>query len=200
MSSIVTLGRSTPVRQAPVEYRDAAALYARGFGAGGDVVWLGDPVNCWQVRITLSPGDPRLRKQDGEEIYETVELQEFVHPDPTHVSYPRHNPKLLDSLRRHHATNRLLPGFVAFELDDIGVSGLVEMLERGSLLSGRGEQQSLEGALHHIRGREHIRRDQAKAESRQYARDLSVATRRRILKIPFIPVGIELRRNTTSEV
>ena len=129
-----------PARIAPNEFRDAAALYARGFGATGDVVWVGDPINCWQVRLSLSPGDPRLRGRD-DEVYETVELQEFVHPDPGHASYPKDSRKL-QHLRRHPRTNHLLPGYVAFELDELGVSGLTEMLERGSLLSGRGDYKS----------------------------------------------------------
>ena len=181
-----------PARIAPNEFRDAAALYARGFGATGDVVWVGDPINCWQVRLSLSPGDPRLRGRDGE-VYETVELQEFVHPDAGHASYPKDSRKL-QHLRRHPRTNHLLPGYVAFELDELGVSGLTEMLERGSLLSGRGDYQSSEEAMIALLARERDRRDRTRRQNRGQARDVANATRRRILKIPFVPVGIEFRR------
>ena len=192
MTILTTAGRRQPTRIAPNEFRDAVELYARQFGGHGDVVWVGDPINCWQVRLTLSPGDPRLRGMEGE-VFETVELQEFVHPDSAHPAFPATNRGLLKHLRRD-TRGRLLPSFVAMELDDLGVSGLVEILERGSVFSGRGEFKSAEDAMQAVLRRERDRRERMRLQNRQQARDVAVATRRRILKIPFIPVGIELRR------
>ena len=74
------------------------------------------------------------------------------------------------------------------------MSGLTEMLERGSLLSGRGDYQSSEEAMIALLARERDRRDRARRQNRGQARDVAIATRRRILKIPFVPVGIEFRR------
>jgi len=42
-------------RRAPTEFRDEAELFARQYSGHGDVVWVGAPVNCWQVRLTLAP-------------------------------------------------------------------------------------------------------------------------------------------------
>ena len=185
--------RGSDRRLAPVEYRDAVALYARQHGGGGDIIWMGAPVNCWRVQLTLKPDDPRLKGKD-DEVYETVDLQQYVHPDPTHPAYPRSDPKLLDKLRRHPRNNRLMPGYVAFELDELGVSGVTEMLERGSLFSGRGEFQSAEEAMRVIMDR----RRGVLAENRQRQRDetgaLARDVRRRVLKIPFLPVGISFQK------
>ena len=197
MSRILTLGRQ-PSRTAPAEYRDAVALYARNIGAGGDIVWVDDPVNCWQVRLTLDPSDPRCRLRDGQN-YEATELQQFVHPDSAHPCYPRHDPRLLDKLRRHPRSNRPLPGYVAYELGDLGVSGVLEILERGSLLTGRGEFGSAEEAMNAVLARQSASQERARAEKRQRARDVAVATRRRIFKIPFLPVEIDLGRRTAKE-
>lgn len=194
MSRIVTRERQ-PSRVAPVEYRDAVALYAREIGASGDIVWVDAPVNCWQVRLSLNPNDPRCRRMKGEAV-ETVELQRWVHPDPAHPSYPKDDPRLLERLRRHPRTNLRMPGYVAFELTDLGVSGVVEILQRGSLLTGRGEFNSLEEVLEVVDRRERDKRDREREAHRQGARDLAAATRRKVLKIPFLPVGIEFGRRT----
>lgn len=185
-------------RVAPVEYRDAVALYAREIGASGDIVWVDAPVNCWQVRLSLKPDDPRCRRMDGENV-EAVELQKFVHPDPAHPAYPRGDVKLLEKLRRHPRTNRLMPGYVALRLGDLGVSGVVEILQRGSLLTGRGEFDSMEEVLAHVHGRNRERLAKSREAHREAARNLAATTRRRVLKIPFLPVGIEFGRTLPKE-
>ncbi len=131
---------------------------------------------------------------DNENIYETVLLHRYVHPDSGHPSYPRDEPSLVDRCRRDPRNNRRLPTNVPFELEELGVSGMVEILEKGSLLSGRGEYRSAEAAMHDHLDQERSLRARTKSAAKQRARDTAVATRRRILKIPFIPVGIEFGR------
>ncbi len=120
----VRVRRHDTSRVAPYEFRDTAELFARRYGGHGDIVWVAAPVNCWQVRFTLKPGDPRLRHPDDGTHYEAVLLHEFVDParEPTH-------PKL-DQLPRD-SRNRYKPAFVAIELDELGTSGLQEILEKG---------------------------------------------------------------------
>ena len=63
----VRVRRHDQSRVAPYEFRDAAELFARQYGGHGDIVWVAAPVNCWQVRFTLKPGDPRLRHPDEQQ-------------------------------------------------------------------------------------------------------------------------------------
>ena len=189
MSRILTLGQQTD-RVAPVEFRDAVELYARTIGCHGDIVWV-DRANCWQVRLELAANDPRRR---GEDSFETFELQQFVHPDPTNESYPRHDTSLLNKLPRHPSNNRLMPAYVAYELADLGTSGVVELLQRTSVMTGRGEHQNAQDAMRAVTERQSATLAAARRDSRQHARDVAIATRRRVLKIPFLPVGIEFDR------
>ena len=186
MTRILTLGRQ-PSRVAPVEFRDAVELFARSIGCHGDLVWV-DHANCWQVRLSLGENDPRRR--DGSE-WETHELQQFVHPDPNNPAYPRHDRSLLDKLPRHPSSNRLMPAYVAYELGDLGVGGLTEWLQRTSLVTGRGEIKSPMQALQKTVGDQRASLERARKDAKQLARDKAIATRRRVLKIPFLPVGIE---------
>ena len=184
---LFTLGRQAS-RIAPVEIRDAVGEYARTVGCpGGDVVWR-DALSCWEVRLELPGNDPRHAK----ERHESVLLHEWISPDPRHPGYPSHDLKLLEKLRRHPRTNQRLPGYVALELDDLGVGGIREILEKGSLFSGRGEYKDMEHAMRAVAKRERARRASQFHDKRQRARDVATATRRRILKIPFLPVGIDL--------
>ena len=182
MSKLITLEHQ-PAQFAPVEFRDAVALYAREIGCeSGDVVWVDHPVNCWQVRLKMPAHDPR--------DYETLELQKWVHPDPDHRAY---DGRLKHRLRRHPRTNHLLPGYVAFDLGELGVEGVLAWLRRTSL-SGSGEFKSMEHAMHVQREDHRARQETRRKDAKQLARDKARATRRQILKIPFLRVGIELGR------
>ena len=182
MSKLLTLEHQ-PAQHAPVEYRDAVALYARGIGCeSGDVVWVDHPVNCWQVRLKLPAWDPRE--------YETLELQKWVHPDPDHRAYDH---ALVDRLPRHPRRNHRVPAYVAFDLDELGVEGVLEWLRRTSL-AGSGEFRSMEHAMRVNREDHRARQETRRKDAKQLAQDKARATRRRIAKIPFLRVGIELGR------
>ena len=182
----VRVRRHDTSRVAPYEFRDTAELFARQYGGHGDIVWVAAPVNCWQVRFTLKPGDPRLRNPDDGTHFEAVLLHEFVDParEPTH-------PKL-DQLPRD-SRNRYKPAFVAIELDDLGTSGLQEILEKGSLLSGRGEFISSEQAAKAVLDRHRNHRERTRQQLRDAARHRALADRRSLLDIPTVPVGIDLQ-------
>ena len=182
----VRVRRHDQSRVAPYEFRYAAELFARQYGGHGDIVWVAAPVNCWQVRFTLKPGDPRLRHPDEGTHFETVLLHEFVDPErePTH-------PKL-DQLPRDNK-NRYKPAFVRIELDDLGTSGLQEILEKGSLLSGRGEFTSSEQAAKAVLDRHRNHRERTRQELRDAARYRALDDRSKFLDIPQVPVGIDLQ-------
>ena len=180
---IITLGRHSE-RIAPVEFRDVAAMHARENGCpSGDVVWRAWPYNCWQVRLELPGDDPRRRTRSIE--YETVELQEWVHPDPDNAGYPD-NPRQLDKLPRDRL-GRKKPAYVSMELEDLGIEGLKFILQKGSL-GGRGEFKSMGDAMK-ARNDAHQRiRAKNRAAQKQLAVDYAKAARRQICEIPYLGV------------
>ena len=182
----LVVNRHDMKRRAPTEFRDEAELFARQYSGHGDVVWVGAPVNCWQVRLTLAPNDPRLRHPDDGTHFESAELHEWVDPsrEPSH-------PKL-DKLPRNARTNAVTPGYIPLELDEIGVSGLRKLLEKGSLMSGRGEYESSEAATKAVVSQHRMLRETTEADQRDNARQRMKYGRRRALGIPMIPVGIDL--------
>ena len=171
-------------RTAPSEFRDAVETWARQFGGHGDVVWCPDPINAWAVRLSLKPGDPRLKHPDESTHLEQVILHEWVDPRKPHP--------LRGKCRRRNAKNQLVPQYVALELDDLGIQGLLEILDKGSVLTGRGEFKNAQEALAVVRDRNHRTNAQRQADARELALDITRSTRRRRLKIPFLPVAIDL--------
>ena len=174
-------------RVAPAAYRDAAELFARQHGVHGDVEWVPDPANFWQVKFTLKSNDPRER---GTEKHETVQLHRYVR-DPYGKGV---STKDQQRLRRHPRSNKILPGYISYELDEIGVEGMIQILERGSLLSGRGRFTSSEHAVDVSRKKHNAASDRRRTSLMQQAGYKARDLRRSILKIPFMRVGIDLKK------
>lgn len=119
---ILDVGRSAHPR-VPVEIADAVELWARQFGRHATIAWVPTSPPTPQVRISLKASDPMRQMADlfqGEEPAETVELVKW------------------DEKRGCYAP---------VSLDDLGVTGVLEILERGNTWSGRGEFSSHEEAL-----------------------------------------------------
>lgn len=162
-------------RIAPVEYRDAVELYAREFGRHADIVWIPE-IRTWQVRFTLMPDDP-LGGLEGEERFETVEL---VRP----------------GTRPHPRTGQPMPYMAPIELEELGVSGLLEYLRKGNTWSGRGEYRSQAEAERKIEEANRERSERRAREARQTAIDRAQEERRLITGQPQVPVGIDLTQTT----
>lgn len=176
-------------RRAPVEYSDAVEKWARAHGGHAKLKWLEHPMNCWAVILSYRVGDPRqMTDSDGEPV--------LLHEYWTAEQWQKRRP---DRVRRHRVTNVVLPGNYAFDLDELGVEGILQRLDRGNILSGRGEFSSVQDAADssrrkHENAMEKMRSD--KVENAGYrARD----KRRSLLKIPFLPVGIDINRKEQSE-
>jgi len=184
-------------RRAPVEYRDAVEAWARGHGGHGDIVWVPAPANVWQVRLSLKAGDPRLQFGEG---FETVELHDWWSAEQWLKNKPDLAKRRAASrvARPGKRSHRITPGYYAFELDELGIEGILSRLSRGNLLSGRGEFKSAEEAGDIQRQKHRAAKEKRRLDEREDARHRSLDIRRSLLKIPFLPVGIEFTKGTTT--
>lgn len=167
-------------RRAPVEIRDGVELWARKHGRTADVVWYDAPMNCWAVKLGFRPGDPRLREGLKAEPV-------FLHEWKSAAWWAKNDPR---RARRHYRSNQIMPGYRALDLDELGLGGIIQFLDRGDLLSGRGEFSSAEAAgrakVEEFRTDKHRRRRAARDDAEYRAK----YDRRKFLKLPLIPVGI----------
>lgn len=177
------IGRLGDVRSRPVpnEYSEAVEQWAREHGGHATLKWLPTPMNCWAIILSFKVGDPR---QGGPEDGEPVLLHEYW----TAKQWQQRAPK---KVRRHWKTNAVMAGNYAFELDELGVEGIIRWLDRGNVLSGRGQFKSVEHAGKVSNDNHEAAQAKARAEARDNAGQRFKDGRRQALKIPFLPVRIE---------
>lgn len=166
-------------RRAPVEYADAVEKYFRRSDRHGRLYWV-PAIRTWVIKVTLRPDDPRMGAwREGrltEEPFEQIELAEYKE----------------DAVRL--SDGRVIPGYVGYDLEELGVSGLVNMLEEADVQSGRGRFNSLSEAVAFQRQAQKDAHERARKAQRDAAVDRSLDRRRSVLKIPFLGVGIDLKR------
>ena len=172
MGLIATVGGARQQRRAPLEFQDAVELHFRKTGRHATVVWIPEPVCQWQVRITLRPDDPALRAYQAgeveEEPVETVEITYF---------------------------NEDVGLYVGYELDELGVSGLVEMLEKGDMWSGQGRFGSIQEAMTYQVQTQRSQRERLKQAMRDEALAVGRDVQKRVLNEPVLPVGISFNES-----
>jgi hypothetical protein len=168
-----------------VEYSDAIETWARGHGGHAKIKYMVDPMNCWAVILSYRVGDPRQAgPDDGEAV--------LLHDWRTAEWWNKHHP---DRAKRHPRNNAIMPCGYAYELDELGVSGIIARLDKGNILSGSALNPEQQGRaqVEKFRDAKHKRRLDARGDADHRAKD----RRRSLLKIPFLPVGVEF--NTTKE-
>lgn len=173
---------STRDRQAvPYEISDAVELWARQWGRHGTITF-NHALRCPVIEFTLRPDDPRMKAfQEGRLKHEPKECI------PLH--YQRTEP---DGTKSVH--------YFALNLEDLGVSGVLELLNRGNCWSGTGEYKSFKEAAqvmgeHNDRLKKQIK-DALVVEGRMRARDM----RRQVLDLPLVsvPDNIGAKANASS--
>ena len=168
MGMIATVGGSGR-RTAPYEFQDAVELHFRKSGRHARIVWIPEPVCQWQIRISLMPDDPVLAAwKAGELEEEPVETVEVTYYDEKVGLY------------------------VGYELDELGVSGLVEMLEKGDTWSGQGRFSSIQDALTYQVETQRNTQERLRQAMRDEALAVGRDVRKRVTGEPFLPVGIDL--------
>jgi hypothetical protein len=127
----------------PYEFRDAVELWARQYGRHAKIGY-NIFMRCPVVEITLKPEDPRMRAwRDGK-----------LRVEPT------------EAVPLHYQPSEGAP-YQPMNLDMLGVSGLIEMLEKANTWTGRGEYSSMREAVQVVERRNVEHREQMRNAIRQ---------------------------------
>lgn len=149
----------------PHDIRDAVELWARqNRGTHGKIAW-NLALNCAVIDFELRANDPRMKAyQDGRLKHEPKE------------SIPLHFQK--------EGGGRFFP----INLMELGVSGIITLLDKGNTWSGTGEYPNMMKAIGAAeRGNEQMK-ESIRAAARDNARDRYRDQRRQILGLPFVNV------------
>jgi hypothetical protein len=175
MARILTLGRQCELPTPPAEIADEVELYARESGRTGRLEFV--PIafrngriadGIWRARFSLRPSDKRLS------LYQEGRTGEV----PTE-----------DVWFRVKGMNGEMH---ALDITQLGASGVRNFLEKGNAWSGRGEFSSLEDQLRRVRAHNEATQDKVRTDARTEAQYEARDTRRSRLKIPVVPVGIDV--------
>lgn len=153
----------------PSAISDAVSQWARSWGRSVRWQWVDYPgLSCWAVHLSPLPDDPKL---------EAVQAGRWAPEDADeHVL--------------------LIEGGRAMDLEQYGATGVIQWLERGNMRSGRGEVGSLNEQVRRHREQREEAMKRRRADARDIALEKAKAVRRRIFKIPFLPVGVDLQRRS----
>jgi hypothetical protein len=155
--------------QIPPDVRDEIITWFREQGRIASVVW-NDLMRCAEVRIRFKDDDPRLGAYRAGRIREDF--------DPLWLHYEDKDSKL-----------------VGYNLSELGASGVRNILDQGNLMSGRGEYRDLYAAIKATNKRNEKLKDSIRKAALDGVRERSHLKRRKILELPQVPVGIDLKSN-----
>ena len=166
------LRRQRELPRPPWEIAEEVELYARESGRHAKLHFA--PGGGWVARFTLRPSDKRMR------IY-----QELRTGKPPTEDVWFHRPK----------PGGRVGDFIPLDILEMGASGVRQFLERGNMW-GRGEYRSLEEQLRQVTEENEEGRLKNRAKAKEANRYMQRDKRRWRFKIPFLPVGINLKAGT----
>lgn len=162
----------------PVEMADEVELWARQSGRHARIEFRPTMIKdgrieagCWVVRISLKSDDRRMG------LYQRGQVSE----EPT------------EDVWLHVVDNKSPTGYRAFDLGQLGASGIRQFLEQGDTWSGRGEFRSLDDQARLAMEANAKMREKHRAYEKEENRHEQRENRRRFLKIPLI-AGADLPR------
>lgn len=129
------------------------------------------PVNAWVIEMTLKSTDPRMKL-----------VQAGLAEEPKEVIY---------LWREIPGTAKDKARFVGYRLEELGVTGVIQFLEKDNSW-GRGQYRSLGEAVKHQEEKKEKALEKSEADHRDNAIRRGMEHRRQALGIPFLPVGINL--------
>ena len=149
----------------PWDIKDAVELWAREKrGTHGKIEW-NTVLNCAVIDFDLKADDPRMR------AYQEGRL--------------KHEPK--ESIPLHYQKEGGGP-FYPINLAELGVSGLMEMLDRANTWSGRGEFKSTMAAIAATERKNDALKQSIRDAARDNARERAKDMRRQIFGLPVVSV------------
>lgn len=170
------MGETDSTRSIPWQFDDAVKLWAREHGKANATIRWNAATKCAVIEFTLRNDDPRMRHwQEGRLKFEPKETV-FLNKQVTDGKGKAYGP------------------YVAIDLEQLGVSGLIDMLNEGDVQSGTGRYRDMQEAIHAIEGRnEQMRakmREAAVENARLRARDM----RRQVFDLPLVSVPENLEK------
>ena len=134
----------------PGEMQDAVEMWARSRGRHAKLVYL-PALRTYAVEIDLKGDDPRMKGwQEGR-----------LSVKPTETVYLHYQPVKNGKPASH---------FVPMQLGEMGVEGLLEILNRGDTTSGRGEFSSPQDVVQEVGRRNDALEESVKKAARDNAR------------------------------
>lgn len=162
--------------RAPGAFQDVVELWARESDRHATLHYA--PSGTWFVRISLKTDDKRLR------LYQMGLADEPMGEDVwLHLPNP-HEGKVIGSERQGP--------FIPIDLEQLGVTGLREFLDKGNTWSGRGEYLSLVDQRRKVNEANEDARRRHRAFEKEESRNEMRQSRRFRLGIPTVAVAIEL--------
>lgn len=162
---------------APQDFADAVELYARRYGRHGTLKFVPWPLNCWVIEFTLMPNDPARLAMQGQKVEDDI-------VEPVYLLRPS---------TPAETSKRGGPHEVGYKLDELGVSGMIELLERTNTFSGRGQYASQKEALKDQADKGTEARAKIAETAREEAVEVGMARRRQVFDIPYLTVDIDLK-------
>ena len=179
--NLATLNSRYP--RAPWDIQQEVELWAREQGRTAKMHMA--PNGTWFVRLSLRCNDKRmLLYQQGMTAEPPGEDVWFHIPNA-------HEGKIIGGVRQGP--------YIPLDINQMGVSGIREFLEKGNTWSGRGEYLSLIDQLHKVRATNEEVRIKSRAEQKEASRREQRDKRRWRFKIPFLRVGVQLGKAKGSE-
>ena len=154
-----------------MEYDEAVELWARQWGRHGRIEWNGF-TNGWVIHLTRKADDPLMKAyRDGVLDHEPTESIPLTMFDPK-------------------------KGYVSVGLDEIGVGGILDLLDEGNIWSGRGAYESHEDSMNAKRARNDEKRRLDREAQKERGQEMAAQSRRKVFDLPLVPVSQSLSTST----
>lgn len=132
-------------------------------------------MGCWTINLSMSKDAPAMK------AWREGKLQQSE-PPTEGIPLMEQDPETGD--------------WKALDLAQYGPSGIVEILEKADLWSGRGEHGSLPELVQKVVEGNRANRKKHRDRMRDYIRDRAADLRRSRLKIPFLSVGKDISEDS----
>lgn len=170
--------------KAPWDLQEEVELYARESGRTAKLHFM-PGINTWFARFSLRSNDKRM-----------LAYQQGLAADVPTEDVWFHRAASHEDVARNRAQK---PGdWIPLDIIQMGRSGVREFLDRGNTWSGRGEFASIAESRLKAKEANAAAKERLRAQQKDDAMQMTKQTKHHRLKIPVIPVAIDLKERTGS--